>query len=67
MTLSPQFCVHPDDCDFETLVALADQMPRERFEQIKVERPDFARWLNERLSSFPPREFRELHLVSMSL
>lgn len=32
-------------CDFETLLALADQMPAERFEQIKVARPDFAEWL----------------------
>ncbi len=35
-------------CDFATLLALADQMPRERFEQIKSDRPDFARWLDER-------------------
>ncbi len=35
-----------EDCDFETLLALADQMPRERFEQIKTEQPDFAAWLN---------------------
>ena len=34
-------------CDFEML-ALEDQMSRERFEQIKQERPDFALWLNER-------------------
>ena len=34
-------------CDFETLLALEDQMSRERFEQIKQERPDFAFWLNE--------------------
>ena len=34
-------------CDFETLLALEDQMSRERFEQIKQERPDFALWLNE--------------------
>jgi hypothetical protein len=36
------------DCDFLTLLALEDQMPRERFEQIKVERPDFAQWLEQR-------------------
>jgi hypothetical protein len=35
-------------CDFQTLASLEDQMPRERFEQIKRERPDFAAWLNER-------------------
>ena len=34
-------------CDFETLLALEDQMSRERFEQIKQERLDFALWLNE--------------------
>ena len=34
-------------CDFETLLALEDQMSRERFEQIKQERPDFALWLSE--------------------
>lgn len=35
-------------CDLETLLALADQMPRERWEQIKVARPDLAQWLRER-------------------
>ena len=39
------------DCSFETLLALADQMPRERFEQIRVERPDFDRWLQRRFAS----------------
>lgn len=33
-------------CDFETLLALEQQMPPERFEQIKAARPDFAEWLN---------------------
>lgn len=33
-------------CDFETLLALEDQMPRERFDQIKAARPNFAAWLN---------------------
>lgn len=33
-------------CDFETLLAIAQQMPPERFEQIKIERPDFVTWLN---------------------
>lgn len=42
-------------CDFETLAALEDQMPRERFEQIKQERPDFARWLDERRRSLEQR------------
>ena len=27
-------------CDFETLLALEDQMSRQRFEQIKQARPD---------------------------
>jgi hypothetical protein len=35
-------------CDFETLLALAEQMPSERFEQIKHARPDFAAWLDQR-------------------
>jgi hypothetical protein len=35
-------------CDFETLMALAEQMPSERFEQIKQARPDFAAWLDQR-------------------
>lgn len=35
-------------CDFETLFAIADQMPRERLEQIKLARPDFAEWLRLR-------------------
>ncbi len=36
------------NCDFDTLLALAEQMPPERFEQLKVERPDFAAWLQSR-------------------
>ncbi len=36
-------------CDFDTLLALAEQMPSERFEQIKVARPEFAAWLRNRL------------------
>ena len=35
-----------EGCDFETLLALAEQMPRERFEQIKITRPNFAAWLD---------------------
>lgn len=35
-------------CDFATLLSLEDQMPRVRFEQIKAERPDFARWIDQR-------------------
>ena len=35
-------------CDFETLLALEEQMPPERFEQLKIERPDFAEWLERR-------------------
>lgn len=33
-------------CSFELLLAIQGQMPAERFEQIKIERPDFAEWLN---------------------
>ena len=43
------------DCDFETLLALAEQMPPERFEQLKVERPDFAAWLDARKGQ-PPKQ-----------
>lgn len=43
------------DCNFETLLALADQMPRERFEQLRTERPDFDRWLTQRFSRGIPR------------
>lgn len=35
-------------CSFETLLALEDQMSRERFEQLKIARQDFAAWLGER-------------------
>lgn len=34
------------NCDFEMLLCLEDQMPRERFEQIKAVRPDFGEWLS---------------------
>jgi hypothetical protein len=37
-------------CDFETLLALEEQMPSERFEQLKIDRPDFAQWLNAKRS-----------------
>lgn len=41
-------------CSFETLLALEDQMPRDTFERIKIERPDFAAWLNARRApAFP--------------
>jgi hypothetical protein len=40
-------------CAFETLLALEDQMPRERWEQIKISRPDFARWLDARRAVGP--------------
>ena len=38
-------------CGFETLLALEDQVPLERFEQIKLARPDFAAWLDQRRHS----------------
>lgn len=34
-------------CSFEVLLAIAQQMPPERFEQIKAARPDFAAWINQ--------------------
>jgi hypothetical protein len=40
--------MHVNDCDYETLLALADQMSCERFNQIKLERPEFAAWLDMR-------------------
>jgi hypothetical protein len=45
-------------CNFETLVALEDQMPRERFEQIKDERPDFALWLDRRRRDDVPQPMK---------
>ena len=45
--------MHVNDCDYETLLALADQMPRERFDQIKEERPDFSAWLDVRHVTIP--------------
>jgi hypothetical protein len=41
-------------CDFETLLALADQMPPGRFESVVSERADrelFQRWLEARRQS----------------